>query len=289
MQALVLGSGAGGGVPQWNCACKNCVDPRVSIRTQSSIAVSKNNFKSCVLINSSPDFSSQVRANSMYLKPHRGRETPITDVILTDSHVDHITGLFSMREAKALKIHCTHQVLSDIAPVLDILNNYTTIHMFPIVPNEEFWIQDMLFIGLPIAGKAPPYSVRRQKDTPEVGDTIALFVEDQLFYAPALEKLEPELLNVMNISTAVLVDGTCWKQDDLISQGLGTKTSADMGHIVMSESVHTLRNIYAKHKYFIHINNTNPVLDDTNKLLEEHDSDWKLAYDGLYIDMRHET
>jgi pyrroloquinoline quinone biosynthesis protein B len=286
LQTLVLGSGAGGGVPQWNCACKNCENKTVPVRTQSSIAVSKNNFDTCVLINASPDFSTQVRFNHKYLSARGLRTSPITDVILTDSHIDHITGLLSMREAKNIRIHCTEQVKHDIISsfnIVNVLSNYTTVDITTIKLWKPFEINDILFLGFPIKGKAPPYNNRRQAKTykNQPGDTIALVVNEKLLYAPAIEVLDTEILNIMDDMDTILVDGTCWNENDMISQGLGKKQSKDMGHIVMSESLPILKNIKAKNKYFIHINNSNPVLQNDHWLTK---TGWELSYDGLYID-----
>lgn len=281
LQTLVLGSGAGGGVPQWNCACMNCSNPKTRVRTQSSIAVTNDNFKHVVLVNSSPDFATQVRHNKMYLQSRSKRNSPITNVILTDSHIDHVSGLLSMREADSLKIHCTIQVQDDLwnhFNLFDTLSNYTQLEIDTIVPNEEFTINGILFLGFPIHGKAPPYSPRRNHG--QIGDTIALVANNELFYAPALENLDENIIGYMDNMNTVLVDGTCWKDDDMITQNLGTKTASDMGHINMSESLQQLNDLKTPQKYFIHINNSNPVLNDTN--LIEHTS-VKLAYDGQII------
>ncbi|MFZ0839621.1 MAG: pyrroloquinoline quinone biosynthesis protein B, partial [Xanthobacteraceae bacterium] len=57
MIAVVLGSAAGGGFPQWNCRCRVCSlawagDPRVKPRSQASVAVSADG-EQWVLINAS--------------------------------------------------------------------------------------------------------------------------------------------------------------------------------------------------------------------------------------------
>ena len=282
LKVLILGSGAGGGVPQWNCACKNCGNTATKVRTQSSIALSKNDWKSVVLVNSSPDFATQVRQNSKYLQARETRKSPITDIILTDSHIDHVTGLLSMRESDKLNIHCTTQVQEDLFKhfnLFDTLSYYTNIEVNTIVPNQEFMVNDICLIGLPIQGKAPPYSPRRNHSI--VGDTLALVAEDKLLYAPALESLDStELLMKMNMMQTILIDGTCYHNDDMIMQGLGTKSASDMGHINMSDSLNVLESLDTSEKYFIHINNSNPVLHDS-KLLDK--SSIELSYDGQLL------
>lgn len=64
MLVRVLGAGAGGGFPQWNCNCRNCMAVRAGRpgfrpRTQSSLAVSRDG-KSWVLLNASHDLRYQM-------------------------------------------------------------------------------------------------------------------------------------------------------------------------------------------------------------------------------------
>ncbi len=102
MRITVLGSAAGGGFPQWNCNCRNCAGVRRGAinampRTQSSIAVSGDGA-SGVLFNASPDILEQIRA-APFLQPARAlRDTAIAGVVLMDGQIDHVTGLFMLRE-----------------------------------------------------------------------------------------------------------------------------------------------------------------------------------------------
>ncbi|MDQ8601312.1 MBL fold metallo-hydrolase, partial [Klebsiella aerogenes] len=98
----VLGSAAGGGFPQWNCNCANCQGLRngtiqATARTQSSIIVSDNG-KEWVLCNASPDISQQIAHTPELNKQGVLRGTHIGGIILTDSQIDHTTGLLSLRE-----------------------------------------------------------------------------------------------------------------------------------------------------------------------------------------------
>src|SRR5512135_1802123 len=101
MRARILGSAAGGGFPQWNCACPNCVavrrgDRRLAARTQDSLAVFARD-DAAVVCNASPDIAQQL-ATTPSLYPRRARHTPIAAVILTSGDLDHVLGLFSLRE-----------------------------------------------------------------------------------------------------------------------------------------------------------------------------------------------
>src|SRR2546423_1353446 len=101
MRVIILGSAAGGGVPQWNCACPNCSDARHDNRgrTQSSVAVSADGER-WILLNASPDLRTQLAAHHE-LWPMGGgqRGSSIAVVILTDGEIDHTLGLLLMRES----------------------------------------------------------------------------------------------------------------------------------------------------------------------------------------------
>ena len=83
LTAIVLGSAAGGGFPQWNCRCAVCRlawdgDPRVTPRTQASLAVSADG-EHWTLLNASPDLRAQLAATPALhprdaaRQPDRGR------------------------------------------------------------------------------------------------------------------------------------------------------------------------------------------------------------------------
>src|SRR5437764_2101099 len=122
LTAIVLGSAAGGGFPQWNCRCPVCRlawagDPRVRARTQASVAVTADG-ENCLLINASPDLRQQLQ-RSKALHPRAGtRGSPIKAVLLTGAEIDQVAGLLSLREREAFTIcatAATHATLADNA------------------------------------------------------------------------------------------------------------------------------------------------------------------------------
>ncbi|MDH3900967.1 MAG: MBL fold metallo-hydrolase, partial [Gammaproteobacteria bacterium] len=181
MKLHVLGSGAGGGFPQWNCNCANCARFRsgelvAKARTQSSITVSADGID-WVLINASPDIREQMAAFPP-LQPGRAvRDTGIRGVILMDSQIDHTTGLLTLREGETLDLYCTDRVYEDLTtgfPVLDMLGHYCGVNWHPIPLNgESFTIpstESLVFTAVPLSSKAPPYSPHRKDPRP--GDNI---------------------------------------------------------------------------------------------------------------------
>jgi pyrroloquinoline quinone biosynthesis protein B len=300
MKIHVLGSGAGGGFPQWNCNCENCAGFRAGklrarARTQSSIAVSGDG-ENWVLINASPDIRQQL-ADAPHMQPNRGlRDTAISAVLLIDSQIDHTTGLLTLREGKRLPIYCTSNVEADLTsgfPLFSMLSHYCGVDWQQIQPEgQSFTIPEapgLEFAALPIASAAPPYSPHRQD--PHPGDTIALRITDpasgkKLFYAPGLGAHDADTRAWMAESDLLLVDGTFWTEDEMITRGVGTKPAASMGHLPQSGEngmIELLRPMPAR-KVLIHINNTNPILDEDSaerKILA--DEGIEVAHDGLQL------
>src|SRR3989442_6898814 len=88
MRVIILGSAAGGGLPQWNCGCANCRAARDggAARTQASGAVSADGER-WILLNASPDPPGQLGAHRS-LWPPGARGTPIPPPVLTQCAID---------------------------------------------------------------------------------------------------------------------------------------------------------------------------------------------------------
>jgi pyrroloquinoline quinone biosynthesis protein B len=282
MKIKILGSGAGGGLPQWNCNCSNCSHAReqtgdIAPRTQSSIAVSGNDVD-WVLINASPDLLAQLRAHPE-LQPARSiRDSGIAAVVLIDAQIDHVAGLLMLRErSMPLPVYACAPVFDDLSsglPLIPLLAHYCGVERHTITLHEPFTIApagNIRFKALPIDSKPPPYSPRRASSAP--GDNIALLIEDgdtgaRVFYAPGLAAASPEILEAMRSAQLALVDGTFWSATEMIEFGLSNKRAADMGHLAQCGDgnhpgmIQLLDTIPAStRKVLLHINNTNPILD----------------------------
>lgn len=303
MHLRVLGSAAGGGFPQWNCHCRNCRGVRdgslkAAPRTQSSIAVSADRVR-WLICNASPDIHRQIAASAV-LQPSQGvRDTPIAGVLLVDGQVDHATGLLLLREHRApLDVWTTAPVREDLTsglPVLSVLGHYCGIRWHEIaISGEPVAVPALPGIrvtALPVAGKPGPYSPHREH--PRAGDNIAVVFHDvgsgaQLLYAPGLGALTPAIEAALAASSCVLVDGTFWSDDEMVDQGISTKRARAIGHLpqsgpggmieVLSRLPSTTRRI------LIHINNTNPILDEAGpERAELSRLGIEVAYDGMEI------
>lgn len=304
MHIHVMGSGAGGGFPQWNCNCNNCKGVRegtvkASKRTQSSIAISSDGVD-WILFNASPDIKKQMD-DFPTLQPSREvRDTAIKAILITDAQIDHVTGLLTLREHnKPWDIYCTEAVHDDLTtgfPVFNILGHFRGINWHEIKTDlESFTIPaapGLIFTAVPLKSEAPPYSPHRHNTVP--GDNVGIRVEDtrtgkNLFYAPGLGVVEDHVLEFMRNADVVLVDGTVWTDDEMSKEGISDKRAQEMGHINQSEeggTISFLNSMERPRKILIHINNTNPILNEESaerQILNK--AGIELSYDGMDIEI----
>ena len=302
MKIHVLGSAAGGGFPQWNCNCPQCSAVRAGsahhvARTQSSIAVCANDTD-WLLVNASPEVLQQIKAFPA-LQPARAlRDTGIAAVLLMDAQIDHTTGLLMLREHRQkLPLYCHPLVREDLStgnPLFKVLSHYCGIDWHELHLQTAFdvpGLHGLQFEALPLISNAPPYSPHRDK--PQPGDNVGLKVLDEqtgktLFYAPGLGQMEPHVWQAMQSADCVMVDGTLWTDDEMIALGASKKTSRAMGHMPQSGEggmIEWLDKLPSHvRKILIHINNTNPILDDSSpqrQTLKSHGIE--VAFDGMEI------
>jgi pyrroloquinoline quinone biosynthesis protein B len=298
----VLGSAAGGGFPQWNCNCPNCRGCRAGTlrgraRTQSSIAVGGSD--SWVLVNASPDVLAQLRANPD-LQPGRAiRDSALAAIILVDGQVDHTAGLYMLRESvRPWPIWCTDSTFADLTrgnPVFGVLGYFCGVDRRRIGLDEAGFTVDAVpgvrWRALPVASKPAPYSPNRH--SPVAGDNLALIVEDEetgqtAVYAPGLGAMDARVWRAMQSAACVLVDGTFWTDDEMIRLGISTKHARDIGHLPQAGPGGMLdwldRLPSATRKILIHINNTNPILDEASaESAELARRGVEVAWDGMEI------
>ncbi len=305
MKVHILGSAAGGGFPQWNCNCPNCSgwrqgSPRLRARTQSSITVSADG-QNWVLFNASPDILQQIREFPA-LQPARAlRDTAIRAVFLIDAQIDHSTGLYMLREHRQpLQLWCHALVREDLStgnPLLKVLAHYCGVQWHDVpLQGDGFTMQGvpgLHFKALPLISNAPPYSPHR--DRPQPGDNVGVTLADEasgrrLFYAPGLGQMESHVWDAMQAADCVLVDGTLWTDDEMIALGASAKTSRAMGHLPQSGAGGMLEWLdqlpRSTRKVLIHINNTNPILDEGSAQRQELTRRGiEVAHDGMEIEL----
>lgn len=282
--------------------CKGVRDGSVNARrrTQSSIAVSSDGVD-WVLFNASPDILTQIQQFEA-LQPARGlRDTGIASVVLMDAQIDHTTGLLMLREhQRPLSLWCSSPVREDLSkgnPLFGVLAHYCGIDWHELIPDNEAsslpGASAVTFMPLSLTSNAPPYSPHRDKPVP--GDTLGMLMTDslngkKLFYAPGLGTMEDHVWQAMQQADVVLVDGTMWTDDEMIRVGASKKTATSMGHLAQSGPggmMEWLDKLPATtRKVLIHINNTNPILnEDGPERAELTRRGIEVSFDGMEIEI----
>jgi pyrroloquinoline quinone biosynthesis protein B len=308
MLIKVLGSGAGGGFPQWNCNGRNSADLRQGVagllpRTQASVAVSADG-RQWVLLNASPDLRQQIN-DTKELQPDRSgppRNSPIKAVALTNADIDAIAGLLTLREGQAFNIYGGTRVLDVLAAnsVFDVLDaSLVKRHAIELEkrfkvegPSGPLGIEIEAFV---VPGKIPLYLEDEEAGVDlgtKEGDTLGLKVIEtatgkHFFYVPGCAKLDEDLRTRLKGAALVFFDGTLYTNDEMIKQGLLNKTGDRMGHMNMSGASGTIAafaDLGVKRKVFIHINNSNPALrDDGPERKAVEAAGWEVSYDGMAL------
>lgn len=282
------------------CAGERMGSITAHARTQSSIAVSTDKVN-WLLVNASPDIRTQLNANHPLLQPARQlRDTGITAVMLADSQIDHTTGLLILRESpKPLELYCTDSVYEDLTtgfPVLNMLQHYCGVNRHTLSLDGSAisipGIDHLRITPVGLNSKAPPYSPHRHN--PGIGDNAGFWFEDtstggRLFYAPGLGEIEPHLQAFFADADCVLVDGTCWTDNEMQRRQVGVKKAREMGHLPQSGAggmLEWLANFPSTRKVLIHINNTNPILDEHSPeraVLAE--AGIEVSFDGMLLEL----
>jgi len=296
LTAIVLGSAAGGGFPQWNCRCPTCLlawagDVRARPRTQASLAVSGDG-ENWLLINAAPELPEQLRKASV-LHPRSGtRGSPIKAVLLTGAEIDQVAGLLSLRERERFTICATAATLATLAEnamfgvlTADVVTRRAA------VPGETLalpgGVEAQLFM---VPGKVPLYlegeNLETASETPaNVGIELSAG-SVRLLFIPGAAAVTPAMMGRITRADVVLFDGTLFRDDEMIASGTGTKTGRRMGHMPIDGrdgSLTALEGV-AGRRIYVHINNTNPILvDGSPERLAVERKGWEVAEDGMEI------
>jgi pyrroloquinoline quinone biosynthesis protein B len=275
----ILGSAAGGGLPQWNCACVNCVAARagkIEPQTQSSIAISADSeeFQNSWLINASPDLPRQIES-ATWLQPRLNapRNTPIAGVLLTNADIDHALGLLLLRQQeKPIVVYGTDETRAALAWLDRTVARFCGIEWRRVTSKFQSLDSGMAFRAIELPG-----SVAFQfRD--ETSDRTALF-------APSVGSWSEQLHNAVHTSDLVLFDGTFWSDGELSRVRPGVRRAREMNHLPINDgSFDVLCQSPAHRKIYTHINNTNPILmPGSHERAQVEQAGIEIARDGLEI------
>jgi pyrroloquinoline quinone biosynthesis protein B len=309
MRVKILGSAAGGGFPQWNCACPNCRTLRTGTshgkaRTQAQVAISADD-RSWFLFGASPDLRTQIEATPE-LHPREGvRQSPIAGAILANADIDHVLGLLLLRELQPLRVHATDSIRRILT------EDNSMFAMLRRVPNQVSWTSfspgttfplqkpsgedsGLRCRALSLGTHFPAYvSAQRQSELAYGDASLGLLVESpsgkRLAYMPAVPQIDDALLQEFDSADVLLFDGTFWSDDELVRiQGSG-QTAKQMGHVPVSSpegSLSRLAGLRRPRKIYVHINNTNPMLNESGpEYGQVREAGWEIAEDGCQFDL----
>jgi pyrroloquinoline quinone biosynthesis protein B len=305
MRVRILGSAAGGGFPQWNCSCGNCLRLREGrfagvARTQAQLAWSEIGGE-WTLVNASPDLRQQIESMAELWPAGNGRHSPISDVVLTGAEVDQALGLLLLREFHSFRIHATAAVrgiLTEDNSLFGVLARF---------PGQTSWLDiplDQPFLAggarveaVPIGGSFPGFVGKsRVAESRSAEAAIGLLVTPDagggtLAFLPGVGSVSDALMERLEACDAILFDGTFWSDDEPARiPGLGRRAT-QMGHMPVSGRGGSLERFAAlsgktrqPRRIYIHINNTNPILDEESmEYRMVRDSGWEVARDGMEI------
>lgn len=309
MYVEVLGAAAGGGFPQWNCSCSNCRRLRQgtfhgSARSQAQLAISADG-ENWILANASPDLRYQIESYSPLLpRPTSVRQSPISGVALTSAELDAALGLLLLRESQPFAVYATdsvRRILTDDNTIFRVLcRQLDQVQWRTVTLGETFELQTsggmptgIQCMAVPAGGAFPGYVPRERASSLTQEDAvIGLFLEHgskQVAFFPGAASVLPGWLERMAKCDVIFFDGTFWSEDELIHvQGHG-KMAREMGHSPVSGPGGTLQqfsSLNGPRKIFIHINNTNPMLDEESPEYEQVcAAGWELAFDGMQFSL----
>ena len=299
MLLLVLGTAAGGGIPQWNCACSGCAGARAHPgrrRRHASLAVRTDDGR-WYIVNATPDIGDQIEARPELHPGPGSRQTPLAGLVLTDAELDHTLGIARLREADGLQVIATAPVrraLLDRLHLGDVLAPYTSL-TWRDLPSRgaeplDRGASGLQISGIPVSGKRPRYAVDAPDDDAWV---VALRLYDPAsgataLYAPALAAWPDRFQQAAAEADCVIVDGTFWDDEEPRSTGISERTATGMGHLPIEGpdgTAERLARLSARCLY-THLNNTNPLVDPAapqHKRLAR--LGLEVAYDGMVIDL----
>jgi pyrroloquinoline quinone biosynthesis protein B len=293
---IVLGSAAGGGFPQWNCRCAVCRlawdgDPRVTARTQASLAVSADGAH-WTLFNAAPDLRAQLAATGA-LHPRTGlRASPIGAVVLTGAEIDQTAGLLNLRERQAFTLAATEETLRALGdnPMFGVLAP-DMVTRRAVSPGTPFVLPGGLSAELfMVPGKVPLYLEKGMPQTSvESGANVGVEIKADgatLMFVPGAAQVTPALRERLARADVIMFDGTLFTDDEMIASGTGEKTGRRMGHMPIDGedgSLAALKGL-GKRRIYIHINNTNPILiEGSPQRRRVEAAGWEVAADGMEI------
>jgi len=299
MRLKVLGSAAGGGFPQWNCGCVNCRRVREGrfpgvARTQAQLAWSTDSVQ-WSLIGASPDLLFQIQSTPELWPRNAARDTPIRSVILTSPEVDQVLGLLLLREFQSFRVHATssvRRILTEDNSIFGVLARFEgQVCWEEIVPERTFLMDTARIEPIALQGSFPGFvSAARQAELNSADAVIGILLSPEsggatIAFLPGVAEISDALRERLQNCDILLFDGTFWSDEEPLGIPGVTRTARQIGHVPISGSggsLEALATLRRPRKIFIHINNTNPILDEESREYRTvREAGWEVASDGM--------
>ncbi len=214
-------------------------------------------------------------------------------------------GLLHLREFQPLRIYATPSVLRVLTEENRLFRSLE--RAVPPVQWEALGLDRSIAIyqgaaesksaltcrAVPLGGDYPDYvsDALRKKLAKEEAVIGLEFLQDEkrFFYAPSLSGHNEAWKCVAKQSDLALLDGTFWTDKELIDVRGSGKTAREIGHVPLSGPGGLLEQLPPPAKgrrVLIHLNNTNPVLDEESAANQAvRDAGWEVAYDGMEFEL----
>ena len=304
MQVRILGSAAGGGFPQWNCACANCDAVRAGkfpgkARLQTQLAISSGG-NDWFLLGASPDLRTQIESCPDLL-PRGSRRSPVSGVVLASADLDHVLGLLLLRELHPFQVWAassTVEILRGQNSMFGMLNRVENQVRWNVIRDGQNFQPEsassrtsgITVTAIALSSRGPAYAATGTSSAEAVLGLVVQSPEGQkLGFFPQLPQLTPQLRELFATLDCLLLDGTFWSDDELVRvQGSGQR-AREMGHVPVGGNEGTLAQLAGltvPRKMYIHINNTNPMLNEAGlEYRQVRDAGWELAEDGCQFNL----